>query len=358
MNDDLDRLASAAIVPVQQLSLADDLTEAQQRARDYADAAHAENTRDAYASDWNDFLAFCERHGASPLPTIAETLAQYVTSLAGVVKPTSIERRLSAIRYYHSNAGLPDPTAHPALKRIVRGIHKTHGSPPIAKREIRELELLKLLRAVERRPKTVEDPFEQGHLWRHAQLIAARDRALLLIGFAGAFRRSELVAINVEDIRPHPKGFQILVRRSKTDQSGKGRWKSIPRVPSSVIDPEGAKNDYLRLAGIDSGALFRSFDIDGTLTDRRLAPGDVNRIIKRACRRAGLNPDEFASHSMRSGFVTSAAERGAAPSEIAEVSHQSLPTVFHYWKKAQAFADPPLLRIFDVPGERADRERQ
>lgn len=352
MNDDL--FDEADLVVAEQLPLASDVAEEVHRAREYAAAAHADNTRDAYKSDITDFQAFCTRHGLQWRPASPETIARYAISLAGIVKPATIERRLSAIRFAHSEEGLPDPTAHPALERIVTGIRKKHGTPPIAKREIRQLELLRLLRAVERRPKTVEDPFEQGKLWRRAQLLTARDRALLLLGFAGAFRRSELVAINVEDVRPHPKGIQILVRRSKTDQAGKGRWKPIPRYHVQSLDPVHAYEEYRALAAITHGALFRSFDINGTLSDTRLAGGDVSRIIKRACKRAGLNPAEFASHSLRSGFVTSAAERGAAPAEIAEVSHQSLATVIHYWKKAQAFTNPPLLRIFGDNTEDAE----
>lgn len=314
-------------------------------AKDYAASALSDNTVRSYASDWRDFTAFCERHGLVALPATPQTIAVYITTLADSVKPATIERRFAAIGHKHRNAGVDDPCLHARVRTILRGIFRRRGAPAQAKAPITDTELYPMLRAVEYRPAKEGAPHNE---WERTALKTARDRAVLLLGFAGAFRRSELVALDIEDLAPHTGGLLVTVRGSKTDQKHEGLTKAIPRADVSALDPVGAVEAWCERANIASGALFRSFDRAGRLTDRRLGAGEVARILKGAAQRAGLDPVRFAGHSLRSGFLTAGGRHGVPIPDLAAISHQSLVTVLHYWKAGAAFEDPPLLRIFGV----------
>jgi site-specific recombinase XerD len=171
-----------------------------------------------------------------------------------------------------------------------------------------------------------------------ASLRELRNRAILLLGFAGAFRRSELVALNVEDIEETAAGMLVTLRRSKTDQEGLGRRVAIPR--GELACPVAALRAWLDAAGITEGAIFRRIinKKSQRVTDRRLAARNVAAIVKQGAERLGFDPSTFAGHSLRAGFVTSAVKRGANLIKITDVTgHRSLEMLRTYSRDAEAF---------------------
>lgn len=277
-----------------------DLQPTGSRAEHYARSSTAPNTRRAYAGAWAEFTAWCGQRGHVALPADPATVAGYLVDLADAgAKVSTISVKQSAIAAAHRTAGLSDPTKAESVRLVVRGIRRQHGRPPTKKTAVTTADLRAIVTA---QPDTL-----QGQ----------RNRALILTGFAGAFRRSELVALDVEDIRIGDE-MKITIRRSKTDQEGRGLTKSIPRVQTPELDAIAAMRAWLQAAGIKSGPVFRRIDRWGNLRAERLAPQAVAHILKDAATTAGLDPRQFAGHSLRSGFVTSAADAGVPEWAIQE----------------------------------------
>jgi site-specific recombinase XerD len=231
----------------------------------------------------------------------------------------SLGRRLAAIRYFHRAAGLETPTADEKVKAVLSGIRRTIGAAPVRKRAATS-DMVIAMSAT------------------GASLRAFRDRAIILLGFAGAFRRSELVALDVEDLEEAPEGLLVTIRRSKTDQEGVGRKVAIPR--GEIACPVTALRAWLEAAGITEGAIFRRvFNKRAQrVTDRRLAARNVATVVKAAAARLGLEASAFAGHSLRAGFVTSAVKRGANLIKITDVTgHRSLEMLKTYSRDAEAF---------------------
>jgi len=282
------------------------------------------NTRRAYARDWDRFTSWCAENGASDLPAEAEVLAAYAQALAEAGKkiPT-IERALAAISVAHRLAGHePSPTTHKAVRKVVnaqRRLRKTR------QRQVSPLVVDHLLRLVD------ELPDGTGGL---------RDRAILLLGFAGAFRRSELVSLDVEDIEEVPEGIRILLRVSKTDQEGRGHQVAIPFGENPTTCPVKALRAWLEAAGIRSGPVFRKVDRHGRVGGKRLSPQSVALIVKRATRLAGYDPGNFAGHSLRSGLATAAAAAGKSERVIMkQTRHRSVTQVRKYIREGEAFTE-------------------
>jgi site-specific recombinase XerD len=275
-------------------------------ARKYAQSSKAEATQRRYRSAWAKFNAWCEQHGLEPLPASVETVAAYLTALADAgqkVSAIGVER--AAIGAAHRLAGYDDPTRTEVIRALWQGITRQKGMPPKKKAPVTRDELRAMVEALP------------------ASLTGQRDRALLLLGFAGAFRRSELVAVDVDDIHINAEA-KITIKRSKTDQEGHGMVKSIPASPDPVLDPVRALRDWLNAAAIKSGPVFRQIDRWGHVRDRRLTAQSVTLIVKAAAEAAGLEPRQFAGHSLRAGFITAAAEAGAHEWEIQEqTGHRS-----------------------------------
>lgn len=181
-----------------------------EQVRMFIRASKAENTLRGYQSDWRDFCAWCEKHGLGPLPSIPETVAAYIAESAGRLKPGSIQRRLNAITEAHKAAGLDSPTHTGIVRNTLKGIRRTMGTAPVQKAPTLTDDIRAMVDATD------------------AGIIGTRDRALILLGFAGAFRRSELVGLDVEDCAFGKDGLTITLRRSKTDQDGAGRRNGIP----------------------------------------------------------------------------------------------------------------------------------
>jgi integrase len=275
-------------------------------ARRYARKSKADHTLKLYGAAWREFEAFAAQHGAAALPASMETVTAHLVALAdNGAKVSTIEVKRAAVGYFHRLQHHADPTAGEEVKVIMSGIRREIGTAPAKKAPVKLDELRKMIAAL---PDT---------------LAGKRDRALLLVGWAGAFRRSELVALDVSDLHINGK-ITITIRHSKTDQEGRGMVKTIPPIADAAIDPVAAVRDWLAASDIKSGALFRAVDQWGHVRDRRLNDKAVAGIVKSAAQRAGLEPVQFAGHSLRSGFITTAAEGGAHEWQIQEqTGHKS-----------------------------------
>lgn len=304
-------------------SLSVELVEDLQGAARYAEQSRTESTRKAYGSDWSHFVAYCEGVKADPLPAEPATVAAYLSRSSAGFKVSTLQRRLSAISIRHKSAGFASPTAHPIVADVWEGVRRTHGAAPDAKTAAVAPVLRQFLESIDT-----------------GTLQGKRDRAVLLVGFFGAFRRSELVALNVEDVEFTDAGATVKVRRSKTDQKGEGAYKAIPRRSGETC-PVTALVEWIESAGIESGAIFRSIRKGGAVVnDRRLSGRDVARTVKRAAAAAGLDPATFSGHSLRSGFATTAARAGASDRSImVQTGHKSRAMVDRYVQAARVWED-------------------
>jgi site-specific recombinase XerD len=289
-------------------------------AAEFIAASKADATRRAYASDWRDFAAWCADHGQNELPAAPATVAAYLSALASAgAKVSTIRRRCAAIADAHRRNGHDNPAAHAGVKATLAGIARTLGAPPAKKAALTADLLAKALRSIPQ------------------DLAGLRDRALILVGFAAALRRSELVALDIDDIARHPKGLVVTIRRSKTDQAGAGCNKAIPH--GRKLHAVHALEAWLAAAKITAGSVFRGVRGDKVL-GTRLCAHQVARIVQKRAAAVGLDPTLFAGHSLRSGYISSAAERGASLVSIAaHADHKKLDTTRGYVQIADAFRD-------------------
>ncbi len=300
------------------------LTAVAARARDYARGSKAASTQRAYHTDWRDFEGWCAAHGLAALPASPETVALYLTVRAETCKPATLARRVAAISRAHQLADHPSPTTSATVRAMVSGIRRAKGTAqrvkaPAVTRELRAM--------VEALPPT---------------LLGRRDHALLLLGFAGAFRRSELVALDVADVAETADGLVVTIRRSKTDQEGAGRTVGIPYGSRSANCPVRATRAWLTAAGVVEGAIFRGVDRHGNLLSR-LSDKGVARVVQRAAAAAGLDPANYAGHSLRAGLATAAAQGGAPERVIMDqTGHTSVAMVRRYIRDGELFNDNAL----------------
>jgi len=303
-------------------------TERAQRIRRYVDAGKADATKRAYAIAWRAFEVFCGDHGYVPHPAPAEAVVDYLTALADAGASVSkIGQHRAAIRFYHR--GQANPCADDRVEETMKGITRKVGTMSKPKAALSPDELRKLVA-------TLPD-----------DLRGKRDRALLLMGWAGAFRRSELVALDVADIDTRGNKLTVTLRRSKTDQEGQGLYKSIPSMEDATICPVAAYRAWLDAAKIQSGLVFRSIDRWGHTHEGQMDGREVARIVKSACKRAGIDERRFAGHSLRSGFVTAATLAGANDSDIMEqTNHKSSATLRRYKQMAGLGAQRAVFAAF------------
>jgi site-specific recombinase XerD len=288
---------------------------------DLARNEKSEATRRAYRTDFRQFSEWCERKEVIALPAKPETVAAYLAHVVeNGLKASTIARRVAAISYAHKLAGYDSPARAETVKATLRGIRRTIGS------------------AVERKIPVTAERVRAMSAAMPDRLIGLRDRALLLLGFAGAFRRSELVALNVCDIDESNDGLRVRIWRSKTDQEGQGA--TIAIVPGSVACPVRSLKAWLSAACIDEGPLFRSVTKGGKVSTGRLSSRAVSTMVKRHAKALGLDPRAFGGHSLRAGFLTSAAARGASIFKMMDVSrHRSVDTLRGYVRDAELFRD-------------------
>jgi len=276
----------------------------------------ANNTLRAYQSDFRDFTAFCSKNGFSSMPTQPKILALYITHLSKSSKFSTLKRRIASISVIHKLKGHYLDTKHPIIMENLHGIKRTLGSRQKAKKPILINDLKLIINVIDKEK--------------------IRDKALILIGFAGGFRRSELVSIYYEDVEFVPEGVKILIKRSKTDQSGEGAIKAIPYFDNQEFCPVIALKNYINKKFTDNFER-RIFEI----SDKSVA-----LIIKRYADKAGLDSSRYAGHSLRSGFATSAAEFGAEERNImAMTGHKTTQMVRRYIHEANLFKNNALNKI-------------
>ncbi|WP_238179931.1 site-specific integrase [Methylobacterium oxalidis] len=288
----------------------------------YQRASKADGTVRAYKADAAAFTAWCVRFGFRSMPASPEAVAAFLVHEAEAGRAAStIGRRLAAIRYAHKLVGAPDPTDDEGVHATVKGIRRRTGVKPTQKAAATADVLAAMLMRV---PET---------------LAGKRDRALLALGFAGAFRRSELAALNVEDLQEDKDGLRVSVRRSKTDQEGRGIEKAIPH--GRFIRPVALVREWLEAAGITEGPIFRPVSRSGRVRGaERLTDRSIAEIVKGYAKAAGLDASTFGAHSLRAGYITTAAERGADLARIMDQSgHRDPRTVVGYIRRANAFKD-------------------
>jgi site-specific recombinase XerD len=310
-----------ALTVVEQPALPVEFVESLELAADFAKASKSPATQAAYRSDWRIFELWCLKRGLSPLPASPESLCAFLADEASAGRRAStLGRRLAAVRYFHRAAGLETPTGDEKVKAVLAGIRRTIGAAPVRKRAATSDIVLSIVSG------------------GGASLRDLRNRALVLLGFAGAFRRSELVALNVEDIEETPEGMLVTLRRSKTDQEGLGRRVAIPR--GEIACPVAALRTWLDAAGITEGAIFRRIVNKKAqrVLEARLASRNVAAVVKAGATKLGFDPATFGGHSLRAGFVTSAVKRGANLIKITDVTgHKSLEMLKTYSRDAEAF---------------------
>ncbi len=301
--------------------LAAPLTDELAFALQFARAEKSPSTRRAYRSDFSAFRRWCETRKLSALPASPTSLATFLASEAkrGVMAST-IERRIAGIRYAHLLAGHEPPGQLEIVKATMRGIRRTLGTAPNRKEPI-----------------TAEYMHAMVKLAPNS-LIGLRDRALLLLGFAGAFRRSELVGLDVGDLNWKKAGLRVRIRQSKTDQEQHGQ--NVAIVPGKTACPIRALKTWLALAKITSGPVFRPISKGGRISARRLSDRSVAEVVKAHAERIGLDPSSVSAHSLRAGFLTSAAQSGASVFKLMDVSrHKSIETLSIYVRDNEVFTN-------------------
>lgn len=319
--------ALATIDPAAMLATIQDLGE---RANEYAEASKAGTTRRAYASDLADFETFAAAYGAATLPASWQLVAAYATHMVDRgLSIATIRRRMVAISQAHKSAGYDSPTAKKAVRDVIAGIARVHGAAPRRKDALSADLLRSAVLTI------------QGD-----GLKAKRDRAIVLLGFAIAARRSELAALDVADLHFTRSGLVVTIRRSKTDQEGHGVEIGVPFVENAGLCPVRAVRAWLDAAGHTTGPLFRSFSLRRELLPSRIGAGDIALLVKRVTRGAGIAGD-FAGHSLRAGFITSAAASpGVSEVDIMRVSrHKSVAILRSYVRRATVFDNSPLTSI-------------
>jgi integrase len=305
---------------------------ARERIREYIDNTTSRATKTAYASDWAHFSEWCATLGVVALPASVDTVCAYLSLLPTMehsarhgrgarkaakvgYSPATMERRLATISARHRAASLPNPCGHDNVHQLMRGIRRTVTMAPRKKAALLTDHLRRLRRT--------EDNTLRGR----------RDRALLLVGFAGAFRRSELVSIDLRDCAFGERTLTITLRKSKTDQEAHGR--AVVVHAGAALCPIAALRAWLEAAGITEGAVFRNVRKGGRV-GTRLSTESVAIATKRYAAAAGLDPAEFAGHSLRAGHVTTAILRGEAAHAIMAVTgHQSRAMVDRYFRDVE-----------------------
>ena len=299
-----------------------DAAEEFEDARAYAQQAKSENTRRAYKADWNDFEAYLTKRNRSSLPASPDDVALYLRYLVQRrgLKVATVSRRLAAIAEQHQSNGYTSPSEEWIVRNTLRRLRCEHGAPARGKAPLLTDDLKKIM-------ETIPDT-----------LAGVRDRALLLLGFAGAMRRRELVSIDVQDLALAPEGLVISINKSKTDQTRTGRKVGIPYGSVEATCPVKAVLRWLEHSNLSDGPLFRGVTKHGAVRTTRLTDQIVADIVKRYTKAIGKYASRFSAHSLRAGFITSAAIAGVPERAIQEQSgHQSVTVLRRYIRDACIF---------------------
>ena len=296
-------------------------------------SSKAINTVRAYKSDFNDFGLFCAQNGFKSLPSEPKIVALYLTYLSTKnAKMSTLKRRLVSIGVIHKLKGHYLDTKHPSIIENIMGIKRRKGSIQNGKKPLLISSLKIIINVIDQQNKE--------------KIKILRDRSIILIGFSGGFRRNEIVSLNYDDLDFVPEGLKIKIKRSKTDQFGEGVIKALPYFDNSHYCPVVSLKNWIDIARINSGALFRRFSKGSKLTEKRLTDQTVALLIKEYLQLAGIDNKNYSGHSLRSGFATSAAESGAEERSImAMTGHKSSEMVRRYIKEANLFKNNALNKI-------------
>ena len=296
-------------------------------------SSKANNTIRAYKSDFNDFGAFCSKHGFKSLPTEPKIIALYLTYLTNKdAKMSTLRRRLVSISMIHKHKGHYLDTKHPVIIENLMGIKRRKGSIQKGKKPLLINHLKAIIKVID------EDKSEE--------IKKIRDKTIILTGFGGGFRRTELISIDYDDLEFVPEGLKITLRRSKTDQFGEGMVKGLPYFSSTKYCPVFHLKKWLELSKIKDGPIFRRFAKGSSLTKNRLTDQSVVLIIKQYLEIAGIDNKNFSGHSLRSGFATVSAESGADERSImAMTGHKTTQMVRRYIKEANLFKNNALHKV-------------
>ena len=296
-------------------------------------SSKAKNTIRAYKSDFNDFGLFCAQNGFKSLPSEAKIISLYLTQLSTKeVKISTIKRRLVSIGVIHRLKGHYLDTKHPLIVENLMGIKRRKGSIQNGKKPLLINNLKRIINVIDQQKKE--------------QIKIFRDRTIILIGFSGGFRRNEIVSLDYDDLDFVEEGLKINIKRSKTDQFGEGSIKGLPYFDNSQYCPVVSLKNWIDIAKINSGSLFRRFSKGSRLTEKRLTDQTVALLIKEYLQLAGIDNKNYSGHSLRSGFATSAAESGAEERSImAMTGHKSSEMVRRYIKEANLFKNNALNKI-------------
>ena len=295
-------------------------------------SSKANNTLRAYKSDFKDFGAFCARHGFDSLPSEPKTVSLYLTYLSKNSKISTLRRRLVSIGMVHKLKGHYLDTKHPIIIENLMGIKRVKGSIQKGKKPILINHLKSIINAIN----------EQNI----DEIKKTRDKTIILVGFGGGFRRSELISIDHEDLEFVPEGVKISIKKSKTDQFGEGMTKGLPYFNNEEYCPVTNLKKWLELSNIKSGAIFRRFIKGSILKNDRLTDQSVVLIIKDYLNLAGIENTNYSGHSLRSGFATVAAESGADERSImAMTGHKTTQMVRRYIREANIFKNNALNKI-------------
>ena len=295
-------------------------------------SSKANNTLRAYKSDFKDFGAFCAKHGLNSLPTEPKIVSLYITQLSKNSKISTLRRRLVSISMVHKLKGHYLDTKHPIIVENLMGIRRVKGSIQKGKKPLLINNLKSIINVINEQ--TIDE------------IKKLRDKSIILIGFGGGFRRSEIISIDYEDLEFVQEGLKITIKRSKTDQFGEGMTKGIPYFSNQKYCPVNNLKKWLELSNIKSGPIFRRFAKGSVLTNWRLTDQSVVLIIKIYLNLAGIENKNYSGHSLRSGFATVAAESGADERSIMTMTgHKTTQMVRRYIREANIFKNNALNKI-------------
>ena len=312
--------------------LATDLKSLHEETLNNLKSSKANNTLRAYKSDFKDFGAFCAKHGFDSLPTEPKIVSLYLTHLSKNSKISTLRRRLVSIGMVHKLKGHYLDTKHPIIIENLMGIKRVKGSIQKGKKPILINHLKSIINVIDQQ--------------KIDEIKKSRDKTIVLVGFGGGFRRTELISIDHEDLEFVPEGVKITIKRSKTDQFGEGMVKGLPYFSNELYCPVINLKKWLELSNIKSGPIFRRFVKGSVLTNNRLTDQSVVLIIKNYLNLAGIENKNYSGHSLRSGFATVAAESGADERSImAMTGHKTTQMVRRYIREANIFKNNALSKI-------------
>ena len=296
-------------------------------------ASKATNTIRAYKSDFHDFGLFCVKNGFDSLPSNPKTVSLYLTYLStNNIKISTIKRRLVSIGVVHKTKGFYLDTKHPAIMENLFGIKRRKGVKQKGKKPLLISNLKQIINVIDEINTSKEK--------------ISRDKAIILLGFGGGFRRNELISLDYDDLEFVDEGLKINIKKSKTDQYGEGIIKALPYFDNSRYCPVRSIQNWLKVSKIKKNAVFRKFYKGMKLSNNRLSDQSVALLIKYYLEKAGIDSSDYSGHSLRSGFATTAAEAGAEERSIMNMTgHKSTEMVRRYIKEASLFKNNALNKI-------------